>query len=338
MAYPNPELKLAHQCWKQNPSLTQYQEERRGIVRIFRNKDGTPIEMPVEWFFGQSAAFLGMTGSGKTQTVKRYCYELYTSTGVNMTFFDPDADYWVFTDIFPNWKVFGREHALKPTEARYIAQRTIKTNTPSVIVLQETDKSDWLPFVIEYLKTEWQLCENLRTQGVMMPHMNILEEAQVFIPDKLPDESRERAMFWEMRKLIADKYSSRGRKRGPTLAIVSQRAQKLNPDSVTQVGVRFLHYVNSPLDIDRYGRWLGQPFRQIKYIVDQLTKGMCILDGEFNQDGSIHTHWVRKLTQLRDVSRNAKPEDVYNLEEYLKEGALYGESSSIPQQTNNPKA
>jgi hypothetical protein len=333
MPYPNKELEFAHRVWNKNPALEAYREEKKGILYLFEER-GKILGIPTDWLFGYSTAITGMTGSGKTQTIKRVCYELYQDTGLNMTFFDPDGDYFVFKDLFPDWQIVGYRKKLNPDEAREIWQNALISNQPTIISMLDTDIIGRVKFLINYMNAQWASAEKERSAHSTMPHLNIIEEAKFFLPVRLPEG--EKKEYAELAVLI-ERVATRGRKFGIGQIIGTQRPQEINQKSMTQCDNLFLHRVSNPLDINRYHEWLGFPDSEIQKVMDKLGKGMCIFSTPYNKDGKIHPFQVRKLNQLIDASQTSKPEDVGKLEQKYR-GVRNDESDSLLQPKDNGKA
>lgn len=322
MQPPNKWFELAQDVCPHDVELQGYAVESDVEVALFENPTtGEPINMRMDWFFGDSMAVLGMSGTGKTQTIKRIIYEFYQKKKANMTIFDPNNDYWVMREAFPEWRVIGRDVPLDSKQAAHICRETIKSRRPLVISLALTSMDMWIEFVLEYLKELWLCAVRFRDRfNRPLPHLVVLEEAQTFCPRSLAAISgKSKFQCAQLTEIIKNNYASQGRKHGPTILLATQRIPSIDTTVISQMQILFLHKVKLDVDMQRQANVLRIVKSDVSNLLGQLKRGYCIVSGSFNDDGIIHYYKVRQVP-VRDVSKNKTPEDVDELNEILDRG------------------
>jgi len=320
---PNEWFQSARELRPHDVELADYADDPNVDVELFEDALGNPIPMPMEWFFESSMGVLGQTGQGKTQTIKRIIYEFYLKKRANMTIFDPNNDYWVMRDAFPEWQVIGRDAPLDPKKAGHICKMCIKNKRPLVISLAQSPRDIWVEFVLEYLKELWQCAVRYREVfGKPMAHLVVLEEAQTFCPRSLAAaQGKTKFMCANLIELIRDNYASQGRKHGPTILLATQRVPSIDTTVISQIQILFMHKVKLDVDIKRNANIMRVVQSDFSNILDRLRRGYCVVSGDFNDDGMVHYYKVR-LVPIRDVSKNKTPDDVDELNEAIDRGDL----------------
>lgn len=226
------------------------------------------LKLNVDDVLGHMVAVLGMTGSGKSNTVAVLAEELLAQD-VPVCVVDTAGEYYGLKEQFDIWEI-GRardtqrrvDAEISPTNA-YHAAKTAYTNAASVILNVSgfvTRARDL--FIASFMETIWDIAPHHRH-----PYVIILEEAHNYIPQ------RGRAATSEVFTRIA----TEGRKWGLVIIMSSQRSARLNKDVITQAGLAFLHQVRHPADLSVYYDLVPRTRAQVKDAVARLRTGEALV-------------------------------------------------------------
>lgn len=222
------------------------------------------LHMEMSSFVGTSVAALGMTGSGKTNTVAVLIEEMLKQ-GLPMTIVDIEGEYWGLKEKF-DLLIAGRsEHAeleIGPENAAQLAEVSLQRGISIILDLSDYEEEETYEFLLAYFQALWKLEKNLRK-----PYQIILEEAHEFIP-----QSRATPL-----KTILARIASRGRKRGLGVVLATQRSQKAEKDVLTQAAISFLHLVAHPTDMRVYKEIVPRPSAEVEAMVNALKPGDALV-------------------------------------------------------------
>ena len=143
------------------------------------------LKLEVDDVLGHMVAVLGMTGSGKSNTVAVLAEELL-SQSIPVCVVDTAGEYYGLKEQFDIWEI-GRardtqrrvDAEINPTNA-YHAAKTAYTNAASVILNVSgfvTEARDL--FIASFMETIWDIAPHHRH-----PYVIILEEAHNYIPQR----------------------------------------------------------------------------------------------------------------------------------------------------------
>lgn len=191
----------------------------------------------------QTLAILGIRGSGKTNTGVVFAEELLKAEQ-QVVIIDP-VDVWFGLKSSKNGKqpgysipVIGGEHADVPLDAAagtVLADFVVDTRSSVILALRQLSMNDQRRFAADFAK---RLYDRKGTPEYRTPLMLIVDEADEFVPQRLPHGHE--AMFGAFDRLVR-----RGRSSGIGVTLISQRAQVINKDVLSQmetlVGMRVLH-------------------------------------------------------------------------------------------------
>ncbi len=222
------------------------------------------LDIQSEALIGVSAAILGITGSGKSNSASVLVEELLSS-GFPMTIVDIEGEYWGLKEKFEILVAGRGEHAdveVGLEHAEKLADLSARRRIPVILDMSEFSQDEMFDFLLPYFKKLWEVCSALR-----QPYQVILEEAHEFVPQGTRTPLKE----------ILTRIALRGRKRGLATVLVSQRSPKVDKDLLTQTPLVFLHKVIHPVDLRVYQDLIPLPARQVDEIVGALSSGEAVV-------------------------------------------------------------
>jgi uncharacterized protein len=243
-------------------------------LNIDRNQK---LSITVKDLIGARIAVLGASGYGKTNTAAVLIEELRES-GQPMTIVDPENDYYTLREKYPFIILGSGPHAdlpITPAQAPALAAFVLENNLSVILDVSETPPGEAQEMLHAYFARLWEL--NTRTR---QPHIVVLEEAHEFIRqgDKSPLHT------------LMTTFALRGRKRGFTMIVVSQRAPMIEKSVLTQAGTLFLHRVIYPTDMKIYRDILPIPASEANSMVAALGTGQAIV----RTDAGLNTVHIRE--------------------------------------------
>lgn len=222
------------------------------------------LDIRSEALVGISSAILGISGSGKSNTAAVLIEELL-ATGFPMTIVDIDSDHWGLKEKFdvlvagrsPHCDIqIGLEHAEK------LVELSTRKRIPVVLDMNEFGHDEMLAFLLTYFTRLWEVSTSLR-----QPYQIVIEEAHEFVPQGVRTPLKD----------ILTRIALRGRKRGLSTLLISQRSPKVEKDLLTQAQLMFLHKVVHPVDLRVYQDLIPLPAKQVDEIVGKLGVGEAIV-------------------------------------------------------------
>ncbi len=213
---------------------------------------------------GTSAAVLGITGSGKSNTAAVLVEELLTN-GFPMTIVDIEGEYWGLKEKFEILVAGRGEHAdiaVTVEHAAALAELSARRRVPVVLDMSEYAQDELFAFLLPYFNKLWDVTTELR-----QPYQVVIEEAHEFVPQGARTPLKD----------ILTRIALRGRKRGLATVLISQRSPKVDKDLLTQAQMLFLHRVVHPVDLRVYEDLIPLPARQVDEIVGNLQSGQAIV-------------------------------------------------------------
>jgi uncharacterized protein len=191
----------------------------------------------------QTLAILGIRGSGKTNTAVVLAEELLKAKH-QVVIIDPVDVWWGLKSskdgTRPGYSVpvIGGDHADVPLDVgagAVLADFVVDTRASVILALRHLSMNDQRRFAADFAK---RLYDRKGSADRRSPLMLIVDEADEFVPQRLPHGHE--AMFGAFDRLVR-----RGRSSGIGVTLISQRAQVLNKDVLSQmetlVGMRVLH-------------------------------------------------------------------------------------------------
>lgn len=220
---------------------------------------GQTLRLDIQDLIGQRVAVLGISGSGKTNTVATLAEELLPHLA--MTIIDIEGEYFGLKERY-SLIVAGRsEHSEVPlfTEnAASIAEMSIRRGISVILDFSEYDQDEMQDILLAYCQRLWQLSTSLKS-----PYEIIIEEAHEFVPQGTRTPL----------KTLLTRFALRGRKRGIGVILASQRSAKVDKDLLTQANILFLQNVVHPVDLSVYKDLIPLPAKLVEQQARELAPG-----------------------------------------------------------------
>ncbi len=215
-------------------------------------------------FVGKCVAVLGITGSGKSNTVAVLIEELLAQ-GLAATIVDIENEYWGLAERY-ELLIAGRSpQATLPLEvqtAALLAELSLERNISVVLDLSEHSQNEASEILLVYMTRLWEGAGKLRK-----PYLVVVEEAHEWLPQGSGSPLKQ----------MLTRFALRGRKRGLSLLLASQRSAKVEKDVLTQAALLFLHQVVHPTDVKVYKDLIPWPASQVEETVPSLQPGQAVV-------------------------------------------------------------
>ncbi len=222
------------------------------------------LSLTIEDFIGRSTAVLGITNTGKTNTVAVLAEELL-SRGQPLTIVDIEGEYWSLKERYDILVAGRSEHAeleIGVENAAELAEVSLRRGISVILDLSDYAEEESAALLLAYFQRLWTVAFTLRR-----PYQIILEEAHEWIPQ---------GTRTPLKQLLI-RIALRGRKRGLGIILASQRSAKVEKDVLTQVPLRFLHQVVHPADMTVYADLIPLPPKQVRELVGGLQVGQAVV-------------------------------------------------------------
>lgn len=217
------------------------------------------LHLSLEEIVGQRIAILGISGSGKTNTVAVLAEELLPR--LSMTIVDVEGEYFGLKEKYPLLVAGRAAHAEVPLiveNAAALAELSLRHGVSVILDLSEYDQDEIQAILLAYFERLWQLSTVLKT-----PYEVVVEEAHEFIPQG------QRTPL----KTLLTRFALRGRKRGIGVILASQRSAKVEKDLLTQTNLLFLQNVVHPTDVSVYKELIPLLAKDVEQQVRELVPG-----------------------------------------------------------------
>jgi hypothetical protein len=188
-----------------------------------------------------SAAILGMSGSGKSNTTARYAEQLHVNL-IPFVIADIAGEYWGLKEkcalVIAGKSPHVDIELTDTSQAAALAAWSLDQRVSVVLdVSLYRPKARKIEMVAAYLEALYEKALTLRR-----PYKVILEEAHNYIPQSETTVASD----------IVVTLAAEGRKSGLGLVMVSQRPARIDKDALSQAGIRILHSVFDARDVKAY--------------------------------------------------------------------------------------
>lgn len=238
---------------------------------------GRDLTLTVNDLVAQRIAVLGISGSGKTNSVAVLLEELLPL--IPMTILDIEGDYWGLKarhDLLIVGNSTQADMQIDHDNAAKLAQRSVNERLTIILDMSEHDDEDAMFELLRvYFDALWLACKTARK-----PYCLVVEEAHEFMP-QTGDTPLTKVL-----KLFA----VRGRKKGVGMILSSQRSAQVDKNILTQTPLLFLHQVVHPIDMAIYRELVPWERKEVRETVAALEPGQGVV---------VHNHKPRKV-QIRE--------------------------------------
>jgi DNA-binding CsgD family transcriptional regulator/type II secretory pathway predicted ATPase ExeA len=237
----------------------QIHEGAEGDISMLQVDTNQILRLSVDDVVGQRIAILGMSGSGKTNTVAVLLEELLPH--LPLTIVDIEGEYYTLREQFA-LLIAGRSEAadipLFVENAAAIADLSLRRRITVVLDLSDYDLEEIQITLLTYFSHLWKLATTLKT-----PYTVVIEEAHELMPQG------QRTSL----KSLLTRIALRGRKRGMGVILASQRSAKVEKDILTQANLLFLHHVAHPTDLTVYKDLVPMAAKEVEQQTRALAPG-----------------------------------------------------------------
>lgn len=226
-------------------------------------QDGS-LQLDINDFVGKSVAVLGISGSGKSNTVAVLSEE-FLACGLPLTIVDPEGEFFGLKQKYEVLVVGQSENVdilAGVQDAAALAQFSIDHNLSMILDLSNFENADRDEFLSAYFERLWAVGFHLKK-----PYQIVLDEAHQVIPQ----------MENTPLKNIITKIALRGRKRGIGIVSVSQRAAMVDKNILTQASILFLHRTVYPNDLKIYREIVPMEGKETNEAARNLQPGQAIV-------------------------------------------------------------
>lgn len=220
------------------------------------------LRLPIEQIVGSRIAVLGIPNSGKSYT-SRVLAEEWLRAGLPLTIVDIDGEYYTLADQFPTLEVYGGSHGQSFPVPDQLAARSFTDGVPVILDFSDSKEEAMFDYLLPYFEQLWELTA---PETARKPYAVFIEEAHEFVSQRRGTP---------IKRAITN-LAARGRKRGVTTVLISQRSQKVDKDALTACSFYFLHEVIHPNDLATYQALLPIPARRVQALVGELRTGQAI--------------------------------------------------------------
>lgn len=245
---------------------------RRNYLSLFENLSDEPIKD----YNGKPILILGTTGSGKSNTVARFCEELLKCR-IPFVIVDIENEYHSLSNYEDGGKYIKQydRTTINKNHCAKIVNHNIINNYPMILNCQDFETNELYALLDIMFRNIMTIQEKRKLRGDIVPYFVIIEEAHLIMPQR--EQHGQQNIERKKLKQICFQLSKRGRKYGIYPVYVSQRPSDIDKNVVTQARIQLLHSVKFPWDIEAYQfalRSVMEP-REVAKLVPVLTPGEC---------------------------------------------------------------
>lgn len=192
------------------------------------------LTLNLDALIGQHACIMAMSGGGKSGLIRKIVEAAHG--GVQTIVLDPEDEFYTLREAFSDYLIAGGEGGDCPANvanASALATMLLETGMNAVIQLNDLHASEQEQFVAAFITT---MMEAPRT--LWHPALVVIDEAHRFAPQE----------GWAASGEAVRELTSRGRKRGFTAILATQRMAKINKNVTGDVTHWFIGRVGQATD------------------------------------------------------------------------------------------
>lgn len=237
------------------------------------------ITIEPETFLGFSVGILGTSGYGKSNS-KTVLAEEALELGLPLLMVDIEGEDYSIRTHDPRVKVVGRPSECQPDivlnrqNVEEVAEAAYMGADPVILDLSGYDAEFQKEILYAYLRKVWELALLYKIPLVIM-----IDECHEFVPQTGKSD---------LKNLIIT-IAKRGRKRGLSLVLASQRPAEVSKGVLSQVKIYLLHKVTSDADLKAYTGIVPKTRSWVETTVFKLSLGKVILIKDDPKNGSVLT-------------------------------------------------
>lgn len=243
---------------------------------------GAGVECDVDRLISTRALVQASSGAGKSYTIRRLLEQ--THGMVQQIVIDPEGEFASLREKYDYVLAAsaGGDTAADPRTAKLLAERLLELGVSAILDIYELNPDRRIAFVRQFLEGLVDAPKKL-----WHPVLVILDEAHVYCPEQGQAESA----------TAVKALCSRGRKRGFSAVLATQRLAKLAKDAAAECNNKLIGRTTLDVDMTRAGDELGMTKAE-RLILRELE------DGEFFAFGPALTRQVTKVKVGGVVTRH----------------------------------
>ena len=273
---------------------------------------------PIEMVIGRAVLFLGIRGSGKTNALARFLEQMCKAYPIPALICDYEEGFLSFSSVLsrcviagsPEWNGQGRYKQywkVTPKNAREFGYMVLEYGVQAVLQIGSYETLEEAATIMTLAirgMFQWAEEQDPDPSGEhpRVPCLICLDEAQHFLPQNSSVSNIAEQQARELLKAFMD-VNARGRKRGLTPVIATQRPAQIRKEVITGSEIYFLMKQTSPRDLDAYEELIGRANLDRRAVASfQKGESLVFESGEswairFYERESEHSGHTPSLTQ-----------------------------------------
>src|SRR5258706_1052567 len=219
---------------------------------------GPGVQCDLQKLIDTSALMQANSGGGKSQTLRRLLEQ--THGKVQQLVIDPEGEFASLRERYDYVLAArdGGDTAADPRSAKLLAERLLQLGVSAILDIYELQPPQRIKFVRHFLEALINA-----PKALWHPALVVVDEAHVFCPPKGDAESA---------AAVID-LAARGRKRGFSAILATQRLSKLHKDAAAELNNKLIGRTGLDVDRKRAGEELGFTTKEQLLSLRQLEPG-----------------------------------------------------------------
>ena len=245
-------------------------------IKIGKNAEtDEPVEIDIPTLIGTRMLIQANSGAGKSWTVRRLLEQ--THGKVQQIVIDPEGEFASLREKY-DYLLVGKEGDIPASikSADLLARRLLELNTSAIIDLYELKHRERIKYVKHFIDSLVNAPKEL-----WHPCLIIIDEGHIFAPEGSKKET-------ESLSAVID-LCTRGRKRGFSAVIATQRLSKLNKDAAAELLNKLMGRTSLDIDMKRAGDEIGVTTKKDLFKLRELKPGEFLAFGPAISNAVIRT-------------------------------------------------